>query len=162
MSERRVSRAGKELLANTIHSVAHQNRVLEERLCWRSFRHEREYSKSREREVTPSLKKKRRQRQAARPATPPSAPLADRWDHSGFQQLYPEKQAASPHAQPELRGASSVAVSSEASSPSPLSSSSSSSSSSQERKRKRKHRKKERRERSSSGSRRKHKSRGKE
>ena len=93
---RRVSRAAKDLLANTIHSVTHQNRVLEERSCWRALGR-----RTRKQLLHPST----RSRNCLSPP-PPSRPSDraverrasrrpilsvsdDRWDHSGFQQLYP-------------------------------------------------------------------------
>lgn len=92
-----MSRAGKELLNNTIQSVTHQNRVLEERCCWRSL------SISSRREV---LRVKRRSRsedhtgrdreqeRVVRQRTQTSS-SSDKWDHSGFLDLYPDRQPSS-------------------------------------------------------------------
>ena len=96
-----VSKAGKELLVHTIKSVDHQNRRLEERICWdtvksrksdRTHRHGR-HAKSK----SPTHKRKyenksvdgRERLEALRlKMKAKSQQESSKWDHTGYHELY--------------------------------------------------------------------------
>ena len=138
---KRVSRAGKDLLTNTIQSVEYQNRVLEERSCWRSLSHD-----TRKRVLRQSPKRVRRDdvsrvRQNRGPESGSPAGASDKWDHSGFRELYPDRKV--PSASPSIiRPKADESSGSQTSSSSSLSDSSSSDSGDERRHRKRHKRKK--------------------
>lgn len=93
------TRAAKELLRNTISSVDHHNRVLEEQEMWRQWELEkgltmmvsdealraRQHSKRSPKQAS----KRRRSRERSPPAG--SSSSQDRWGHSGYRELYPEE-----------------------------------------------------------------------
>lgn len=150
MDRKRVSRAGKELLANTIQSVTHQNRVLEEKSCWRSHSHD-EYKRGHKRRQSPKRTRRRSHQSLVPQYTVAPAGPADRWDHSGFRELYPDPKDRSSAKNPTTRSPepaeSSDSLTSSSSSSSLSSSSSDTSSSDSEDERR--HRKRKKRSRHS-------------
>lgn len=96
------TRAAKDLLRNTISSVDHHNRVLEEQEMWRQWELERGLTMMVSDEA---LARRQRPQEQQRPL-PPSPPAAgssqssstqarpsspERWDHNGYRELYPEE-----------------------------------------------------------------------
>lgn len=94
------TRAAKELLRNTISSVDHHNRVLEEQEMWRQWELERGLTMMVSDEALRARQHSQRsfQRGSKRQRSPePSLPTAsssssqERWGHSGYRELYPEE-----------------------------------------------------------------------
>ncbi|KAH7952521.1 uncharacterized protein NKAPD1 [Rhipicephalus sanguineus] len=94
------TRAAKELLRNTISSVDHHNRVLEEQEMWRQWELEKgltmmvsdEALRARQHSQR-SLKQGSKRRHSPESSLPAagSSSSQERWGHSGYRELYPEE-----------------------------------------------------------------------
>ena len=175
MSKKLVSRAGKDLLVNTIRSVDHQNRVLEEKECWKSlkpstrrsvFKNDfsgRRRSRSRSPRGRDELLEERNKNLRRKEKL--KMEKDDVWGHDGFQELYPQQESRSNRCQqhkasPASSSSSEDEYASTSSSSQSTDSTSSSSSSGHEKRRKRK--KTKHRKHKHSSSRDKHKSKSKD
>src|SRR5688572_3328874 len=93
---RRVSSVAKTLLANTVRSVEQQNRIREEQECWKTKEKEerdirRRGGKSRDGESAYERQREENRRRRMINTGHNSA-QEDRWDHGGFNELYPDLQ----------------------------------------------------------------------
>ncbi|XP_050035541.1 uncharacterized protein NKAPD1-like [Dermacentor andersoni] len=93
------TRAAKELLRNTISSVDHHNRVLEEQEMWRQWELEKgltmmvsdETLRARQHHTRTPKQSSKRRRSPQQPLPAVSSSSQDRWGHSGYRELYPEE-----------------------------------------------------------------------
>lgn len=100
-----MSRVGKDLLVNTIRSVDHQNRVLEEKECWKTLKPEetRKHVLKDLPSRSPGSRRDKRSRSPNKMAEERERNRRwkedlrrrkeingdDQWDHKGFHELYP-------------------------------------------------------------------------